>query len=117
MIENSTLITVPIMSTSKSFIEANTIECSMSEIRKDHIIPVFAKHNEPNISHIDFIESTQYAISKVFNGEKILNPCKRLSHHFKVRIPEAKDKAANATNFANHIQNILEGNLKSWYLP
>jgi hypothetical protein len=95
MTENSTLITVPIISTSKSFIEANTIECSMSEIRKDHIIPVFAKDNEPTISHIDFIESAQYAISRVFNGEEILKPNIRLSHPVKGRVPDAKYKAAN----------------------
>ena len=37
-------------SSAKSFIEANTIECSLDEIREKHTIPVFLKDNEPLIS-------------------------------------------------------------------
>jgi hypothetical protein len=32
-------------STTKPFIEANTIECTLSELRQHHIIPVFTKDN------------------------------------------------------------------------
>lgn len=83
------------ISSSKNFIESNTVEIGMEVIKKEHIIPVFAKDNEPTISHINFIESAQYAISRVFNGEQILKPNIRLSHPIKGRIPDAKYKSAN----------------------
>lgn len=83
-----------ITSTSKPFIEANTLEGSLSEIRDKHIIPVFIKDNEPVINHGDFIEATTEVISDVFHGETILKPNIRLSHPIKGRIPEAKDKPA-----------------------
>ena len=41
----------------KPFIEANTIECSLAEIKKHHIIPVFVKDNETLISHNKFINT------------------------------------------------------------
>jgi len=37
------------VSTSKPFIEANTIEVSLDELRNHHIIPVYVKDNEPVI--------------------------------------------------------------------
>ena len=82
-------------SSNKSFIEANTIESSLEEIKQKHIIPVFIKDNETVISHADFIESTMDIASDIFNGETILKPSIRLSHPIKGRIPEAKNKPAN----------------------
>lgn len=81
-------------STSKPFIQANTIENSLEEIKKDHVIPVFIKDNEPVISHSDFIETALDAISIVYPSETILRPSVRLSHPIKGRVPEAKEKAA-----------------------
>lgn len=84
-----------VQSTSKPFIESNTISCKLEEIRSSHIIPVFTKDNEPLISHADFIETVALAASDVFRGEQILRPSIRLSHPVKGRIPEARDKPAN----------------------
>lgn len=81
-----------IESTSQPFIEANTIDASVNEIRENHIIPVFVKDNETLISHSDFIETTMETVEEVFAGEKILLPSVRLSHPVKGRIPEAKGK-------------------------
>lgn len=85
-----------IISTDKPFIQANTVESSLSEIRNSHVIPVFIKDNEPVISHGDFIESTLDVVSGIYSGETILKPAIRLSHPIKGRIPEAKDKPASA---------------------
>ncbi|MCX6323025.1 MAG: DUF3871 family protein [Sphingobacteriales bacterium] len=83
-----------IVSKDSAFIEANTIESSLDEIKSEHIIPVFIKDNEPLISQADFIQATNDVLSDVFHGEKILQPNIRLSHPIKGRIPEAKDKPA-----------------------
>jgi len=82
-------------STSKPFIEANTSEMWLGEIRDHHIIPVFIKDNEPTISQADFIESTSEMLSDVYNGECILKPSIRVSHPVKGRIPDARSKPAN----------------------
>jgi Domain of unknown function, B. Theta Gene description (DUF3871) len=76
------------------FIEANTINASLQDINRNHIIPVFIKDNEPVISHAEFISSTLNTISEIFHGETILKPNIRLSHPIKGRIPEAKNKPA-----------------------
>lgn len=83
------------VSTDKPFIQANTTEVSLQEIKDNHIIPVFIKDNEPLISHADFIETTLKVASDVYSGETILSPTVRVSHPVKGRIPEAKNKAAN----------------------
>jgi hypothetical protein len=82
-------------SSSKAFIEANTIQSSLDEIKQQHVIPVFTKDNEPVISHADFIEATHEVVSRFFTAETILTPSVRLSHPIKGRVPEAKDKPAN----------------------
>lgn len=84
-----------LISTSKPFIEANTIEYSLEEIRNKHIIPVFIKDNEPLISHAEFIQTTADVVNEMFHYETILKPNIRLSHPIKGRTPEAKDKPAN----------------------
>ncbi len=82
------------VSTTKPFIEANTVQSSLIEVRQEHIIPVFIKDNEPVISHAEFIESTLKAVGEVYHGERILKPNIRLSHPIKGRVPEAKHKPA-----------------------
>lgn len=82
-------------SSSKAFIESNTVECSLSEIQNQHTIPVWMKDNEPLISHADFICAVQEMTADIFHGEHILEPAIRLSHPIKGRIPSAKDKPAN----------------------
>jgi hypothetical protein len=78
----------------KPFIEANTLETTLEEIRSRHIIPVFVKDNEPLISHDEFIISASVIVADVFHGERILRPSVRVSHPVKGRVPEAKDKPA-----------------------
>lgn len=82
-------------STAKPFIQANTMESSLREIKEKHIIPVFSKDNEPVISHGDFIETAQDVVSSLYPGETILIPSIRVSHPIKGRIPEAKNKPAS----------------------
>lgn len=84
----------PIISTEKPFIQANTISCSLTEIRDKHIIPVFIKDNEPVISHHDFIDTTLEVIQLAYPTELILMPNIRLSHPIKGRVPDAREKAA-----------------------
>ena len=82
-------------SSNKSFIEANTEKTTLSELKDEHIIPVFVKDNEPLISHSDFIEATNAIVIDMYNGEHILKPQIRVSHPIKGRIPDAKDKPAH----------------------
>jgi hypothetical protein len=83
------------VSTAKPFIEANTIEATLAEIRREHIIPVFLKDNETVISHVDFIEAATEVAQKIYRTETILKPNVRLSHPIKGRVPEARNKPAN----------------------
>jgi len=87
---------IEVISSSKPFIEANTLGATLHEIANNHIIPVFVKENEPAISQSEFIEATMQAISKVYAGEVILKPNIRLSHPIKGRVPEARNKPASA---------------------
>jgi hypothetical protein len=84
-----------LVSTGKPFIEANTVQSSLDELRNNHIIPVYAKDNERLISISEFVESCNDIVKDVYRGEQILQPNIRLSHPIKGRVPEAKDKAAN----------------------
>ena len=87
---------IEVVSTAKPFIEANSICGSLDDINNHHIIPVFVKENEPVISHGEYVDTAIQAISRVFTGETILRPNIRLSHPIKGRIPEARNKPANA---------------------
>lgn len=81
-----------------AFITANTLDCSFDEMKKQHIIPVFVKDNEPLISHSEFIDAAINLSADLFHGETILKPQVRVSHPIKGRIPEAKDKPASQLN-------------------
>ena len=74
------------------FIEANTIECTITELEHQHIIPVFNKDNIPAISQLDFIRTAFLAVQNVFGNETINSPIIRVSHPIKGRIPEARNK-------------------------
>ena len=84
----------PILPQERAFILANTVQSSKEEMKREHVIPVFIKDNEPVISHVDFIEIMQEATAEIFHGETILKSAVRLSHPIKGRIPEAKYKSA-----------------------
>lgn len=95
VVHNTTTETTDNASTAKPFIEAGTVEATLEDIRKYHIIPVFHRDNEPVISQVDFIQSTMEAVKETFPAERILSPSIRLSHPVKGRVPEAKNKPAS----------------------
>lgn len=80
---------------SKPFIEANTQEIGVSNLKNDCVIPVFSKDNERTIAHQEFIEIAQDCASKVFPHHVFDKPEIRVSHPIKGRIPEAIHKNAN----------------------
>ena len=79
---------IEITTTKSPFIEANTVASSLSDIKQNHIIPVFVKDNEPVISHAEFIETALGITMDVFRGEGILRPNVRLSHPIKEEYPK-----------------------------
>lgn len=79
----------------RQFVTANTIPMAIEEMRNRHIIPVYAKDNEPLISHNDFIDVAESVVLDVFHGEYILKPIVRVSHPIKGRVPEARNKPAS----------------------
>lgn len=83
------------VSTEKPFIQANTISSTLEQMKTQHLIPVYAKDNEPLISSADFIQSTMEMVADMYIGETILKPAIRLSHPIKGRVPDAKDKPAS----------------------
>lgn len=82
------------MTSDISFMNANTDPVTLSQLKSECIIPVFAKDNETTISHQEFIESVMYVAERIFSGEAILKPAIRVSHPIKGRIPEAMGKPA-----------------------
>jgi len=79
----------------RQFVTANTIPMAIEEMRNRHIIPVYAKDNEPLISHNDFIDVAESVVWDVFHGEYILKPIVRVSHPIKGRVPEARNRPAS----------------------
>lgn len=73
----------------KQFIKANSSPVSLSHLKEDCIIPVFAKDNEQTISHGEFIDQAILAVEEVFQGEVISAPAIRTSHMIKGRTPDA----------------------------
>lgn len=71
------------------FIEANTSDVSLSHLKEDCIIPVFAKDNEQTIAHQEFIDVAIECASKIFPNEVIDAPEVRVSHQIKGRTPDA----------------------------
>lgn len=77
------------------FLEANTLEINLNEIRDKHIIPVFLKDNEPAISQVDFVEVVAEAARSHFNIPFTPDARVRVSHPIKGRVYEARNKKAN----------------------
>ncbi|AKK73177.1 hypothetical protein OK18_11600 [Chryseobacterium gallinarum] len=84
----------------KPFIEANTQEIDLYQLKNDCIIPVFSKDNEKTIAHQEFIDITQDCISKVFSHQSFMQPEIRVSHQIKGRTPDAIYK--NAKDLLDH---------------
>jgi hypothetical protein len=74
------------------FIEANTLEVSISDLLTKCTIPVFAKDNEATISHNDFISSVEQVVGGYYPDTRTQI---RVSHPIKGRIPEARHKKAS----------------------
>ncbi len=90
IIEEDEVVTVA----STSFIEANTNEVTLEHLKKDCIIPVFAKDNESTISHYQFIQKTREITQDLFPEFEVSEPQIRTSHIIKGRIPSAIGKPA-----------------------
>lgn len=75
------------------FIEANTIEMPLQELKDHHIIPVFNRDNTPLISQSQFIETTHDVVQSI-NTMNLQGPFIRVSHPVKGRIPSARHKKA-----------------------
>ncbi|MDQ8011393.1 MAG: DUF3871 family protein [Flavobacterium nitrogenifigens] len=79
---------------SKNFIEANTLEVTLSHLQNDCIVPVFSKDNESTISHFEFIKHTKDVIEDILTNNIQLLEEIRVSHIVKGRIPTAIGKSA-----------------------
>lgn len=77
------------------FIEANTKDVSIAQLKNECVVPVFSKDNEITISHPAFIETVWEAANLFFKGETFDEPDIRVSHIIKGRIPEAIHKSVN----------------------
>lgn len=78
------------------FIEGNTLDVTLSDLQREHVIPVFVKDNEPAISHAEFIEIVSQAATDMFGSQEIY-PVIRVSHPIKGRTPEARYKSGRIT--------------------
>jgi len=82
------------ISNNNRFIEANTQEVSLSHLRQDCVIPVFAKDNESTIPHFEFISAVRSVTQELFPEGTVMMPNIRTSHVIKGRIPSAIGKPA-----------------------
>ena len=74
------------------FIGANTRAVTLEQLKRDYIIPVFAKDNQECISHNAFISTVYEAVMDYYRNESILEPQIRASHIVKGRKPHAAGK-------------------------
>ena len=84
-----------LMESKNQFIVANTTSSSIAEMKKEHIIPVFAKDNEVAIAHYEFVQQTRDAVQMYFDQCVVPEPLVKVSHPIHGRIPEAMNKRPN----------------------
>jgi len=82
------------ISNNNKFIEANTQQVTLSHLRQDCTIPVFAKDNESTIPHFEFISAVRETAQQLFPEGTVMMPSIRTSHNIKGRIPSAVGKPA-----------------------
>ncbi|MCF7559412.1 DUF3871 family protein [Sabulilitoribacter multivorans] len=82
------------ISNNNKFIEANTQQVSLSHLKQDCTIPVFAKDNETTIPHFEFIDAVRTTAQQLFPEGTVMMPNIRTSHIIKGRIPSAIGKPA-----------------------
>lgn len=77
-----------------SFLDANTNEISMDELRNLCVVPTWA-NQELTISHQDFIDCVHDAARDFYQGETVNMPSIRVSHIVRGRTPDALGKRAS----------------------
>jgi len=82
------------ISNNNNFIEANTQQVSLSHLKQECLIPVFAKDNESTIPHYEFINAVRTTAKQLFPEGTVMMPNIRISHIIKGRIPSAIGKPA-----------------------
>jgi hypothetical protein len=82
------------ISNNNNFIEANTQEVTLSHLKQDCTLPVFAKDNETTIPHFEFISAVRETAQQLFPEGTVMMPNIRTSHVIKGRIPSAIGKPA-----------------------
>ncbi len=82
------------ISNNNNFIEANTQQVTLSHLKQDCIIPVFAKDNENTIPHYEFIDAVRTTVQQLFPEGTVMMPNIRTSHVIKGRTPSAISKSA-----------------------
>ncbi|GAA4270445.1 DUF3871 family protein [Hyunsoonleella aestuarii] len=82
------------ISNNNKFIEANTQQVTLSHLRQDCTIPIFAKDNESTIPHFEFIGAVREIAQELFPERTVMMANIRTSHIIKGRIPSAIGKPA-----------------------
>lgn len=77
-----------------SFLEANTNEITLDELKNQCVVPTWA-NQELTISHQDFIEAVHDAVQSFYQGEAVTSPDIRVSHIVRGRTPDALGKRAS----------------------
>lgn len=94
VVNNHEVVPSSSISNNNKFIEANTQQVSLSHLRQDCTIPVFAKDNETTIPHFEFIGAVRQTAQQLFPEGTVMMPNIRTSHIIKGRIPSAVGKPA-----------------------
>ncbi len=86
---------IPEIEEQSRFIMANTSLMNHELLKRQCIIPVFAKDNESTISHAEFIDLVMESVHTQFGSERINSPIIAVSHPIKGRVPSAIGKPAD----------------------
>ena len=92
--EYEEIVEQPVTKSCVSFLDANTNEISMEELKNLCVVPTWA-NQELTISHQDFIESVYDAAQSFYQGEAFTAPSIRVSHIVRGRTPDALGKKAS----------------------
>ena len=84
----------PAIKSNVSFLEANTNQITLDELRNQCVVPTWA-NQELTISHQDFIEAVHDAAQSFYQGETVTAPDIRGSHIVRGRTPNALGKRAS----------------------
>ena len=84
----------PVTKSHVSFLDANTNQISMDELKTQCVVPTWA-NQELTISHQDFIEAVHDAAKTFYQGETVNAPDIRVSHIVRGRTPNALGKRAS----------------------